>query len=385
MYAGKKDLKKVFFIIPTLGGGGAERVFLHILKNLDRSKFSPRVVLFEKKGELLSELPEDAGFTILKQDERTYKMYGTVFLKLAWRLSRLMRNEMPDIMVSFMWYTNFVTLMARILSRISSRVIVSERYGLSVSYEGRMAEFLRRMIIRFFYPKADTIIVNSRVMGIQLKEMFHIREGNIATIYNPVNINDISSMTSEDAEHIWFRENIPLITGIGRFTRQKGFNHLIRAVHTLNGDGAECRLVLLGKGPEEGNLKKLAADLGISNKVLFPGFQQNPYKYLARATVFVLSSLYEGFPNVLLEAIALGVPCVATRCPTGPDEIITDGVDGLLVPPGDHVALAEAIRKLLQDKSMRWQFAEAGRRRAQDFEVKDIVRQYEKAMEKECA
>jgi len=384
VYAGQKDVKKVVFIIPTLGGGGAERVFLHIIRNLDRSKFIPLVVLFEEKGELLSELPADIGLTILKQDAGTYKMYGTVFIKLARQLSRLMRNERPDTVVSFMWYTNFVTLIARILSRISVKVIVSERYGLAVSFEGKMVEFLRGLAIRFFYPGADMVIVNSRVMGKQLKEMFHIHEGKIAAIYNPVDINKISIMAVEDAEHAWFREHIPIITGIGRFTRQKGFDYLIKAVHRLNGDGAECRLVLLGKGPEEGNLKKLATDLGIDDKVLFPGFQQNPYKYLARATIFVLSSFYEGFPNVLLEAIALGIPSVATRCPTGPDEIITDGKNGLLVPPGDHVTLGTAIRKLLQDKSMRCQFSEAGKRRAQDFEVKNIVRQYEKTIENVC-
>ncbi len=377
-------MKKVFFIIPTLGGGGAERVFLHILKNLDRTRFNPCVVLFEKKGELLSELPFDMRLEILKKNDETYRIYGTVFFKLAHRFARFIKKERPDVIVSFMWYTNFVTLIARILSRISSKVIVSERYGLAVSFEGRMAEFLRGLAIRYFYPGADMVIANSRVMGTQLKELFHLEERKIVTIHNPVDMHKISRMAGADADYAWFREDIPIITGIGRVTRQKGFDHLIKAVQTLNDDGAECRLVLLGKGPEEGNLKRLAAELGIGDKVLFLGFQQNPYKCLARSTVFVLSSLYEGFPNALLEAIALGVPSVATRCPTGPDEIITDGVDGLLVPPGDYGALAESIRKLLQDNSMRRQFSEAGRRRAQDFEVKNIVRQYEEAVEKVC-
>ncbi len=385
MYAGQEDVKKLIFIIPTLGGGGAERVFLHILKNLDRSKFSPSVVLFEKTGDLLPELPVEIKVKILKEHDETYRMYGTVFIKLALRFSRFIKQERPDVIVSFMWYTNFVTLIAKMVSRISSKVIVSERYGFAVSFEGRIAEFLRRMIIRFFYPMADSIIVNSAAMGQQLKDTFHVQANKIATIYNPVDISKIRSLSEEEVDHPWFDQPLPIIISIGRVTRQKGFDQLIKAVKTLHDEGTACRLVILGKGPEDGNLKKLYSALGISDRVLFLGFQQNPYRYLARATIFVLSSFYEGFPNVLLEAIALGIPSVATQCPTGPDEIITDGMDGLLVPPGDHVALAEAIRKLLQDNSMRWQFSEAGKRRAQDFEVKDIVRQYEKAIEKVCA
>ncbi len=384
MHAGQKDVKKVIFIIPTLGGGGAERVFLHILKNLDRSKFTPCVVLFEKKGELLHELPVEIKLTILKEHDETCRMYGTVFIKLALRFSRFIKKERPDVIVSFMWYTNFITLIAEMINRISSKVIVSERYGFAVSFEGRMAELLRRLIIRFFYPRADTIIVNSTAMGQQLKDTFHVKVDKIATIYNPVDISTIRSLSEEEVDHPWFDQPLPIIMSIGRVTRQKGFDQLIKAVKTLHDDGAACRLVILGKGPEEGNLKKLYFDLGMSDKVLFLGFQQNPYKYLARATIFVLSSFYEGFPNVLLEAIALGIPSVATQCPTGPDEIITSGENGLLVPPGDYHALAEAIKRLLQDECLRKKFALAGRKRAQDFAVEDIVRQYEKAIETVC-
>ena len=153
----------------------------------------------------------------------------------------------------------------------------------------------------------------------------------------------------------------------------------------LAGEGIQCKLIILGEGKEKENLLKLVEKLGLNDRVSFEGFQENPYKYLARSTVFVLSSLYEGFPNVLLEAMALGIPSVATRCPTGPDEIITEGVDGVLIPPADEKAIADAIKKLLLDEDLRKRLSEAGKRRIQDFAVEKIVKQYEDAIESVCA
>ena len=120
------------------------------------------------------------------------------------------------------------------------------------------------------------------------------------------------------------------------------------------------------------NLENYTKELDISHNVVFLGFQSNPFKYLSRATVFVLSSLWEGFGNVIIEAMACGIPVISTRCPSGPDEIITNEVNGLLVPVGDMNALAKAILRLLEDESLRKRIAEAGRKRAEDFRVKLI-------------
>ncbi len=385
MHAGEKDLKRVLFVIPTLGGGGAERVFLHILRHLDRKKFSPKVVLFEKKGELLSDLPSDIEVIALKDTEGVYKTYGTVFLKLTRRISKVFRTEKPDIVLSFMWYTNFVTLLGRMLSRVRCRVVISERYSLSPSFEGKLVEFLRRMTIRLFYPRADNIIVNSKEMGRQIVKLSRVSVNKVTVIYNPVDTVRVLHLGKEKVDHPWFHDGLPIIIGIGRLSRQKGFDYLIHAIRLLAVQGKDCRLVLLGTGTEENNLKKLASDLGIAERVEILGFQQNPYLFLARSTVFVLSSLYEGFPNVLLEALALGTPSIATRCPTGPEELVTDGVNGILIPPADKHALASALEKLLSDNTLRAQLSDAGKKRSMDFSVEHIVKQYEDALEGICA
>lgn len=386
MYAGQKKMKKVFFLIPTLGGGGAERVMFYLLKSVDRSKFIPSLILFERDGELLLQLPSDINIMVLKSDKNIlWRIWGFTWFILASRFSLLAKTEKPDVVVSFMWYANLIALMARLFSRIDYRVIVSERYGLTVSYEGKLIEFLRRIIIHFIYPRSDSIIVNSKEMGRQLIQKFGIPQNKVAIIYNPIDICRVTEFSKEKVDRLWHKEKIPIIIGIGRLTPQKGFSYLIKTIHKVSEEGVPCSLIILGQGKEERELKNLVIELEMESKIFFLGFQQNPYKYLAHSSIFILSSLYEGFPNVLLEALALGKPCIATRCPTGPDEIITDEVDGLLIPPADEDALAVAIKRLLVDEELRKKLGEAGRRRAEDFKVDKIVKQYEDVIQRVCA
>jgi glycosyltransferase involved in cell wall biosynthesis len=168
--------------------------------------------------------------------------------------------------------------------------------------------------------------------------------------------------------------NVGIIVGMGRFSREKGFDLLLRAMSRVR---APARLLLLGEGRAEEKLRKLAKELGISEKVEFLGFRKNPYPVLRDATVFVLPSRYEGFPNGLAEAMALGVPCIATRCRTGPEELIADGENGLLVPVEDPETMARAIDRLLGDPELRERLGASARKSVQTYNSGEIVRQYE--------
>jgi glycosyltransferase involved in cell wall biosynthesis len=374
-------MKTIFFLVSTLEGGGAERVVLNILKHLDRKKFKPVLVLFEKKGELLPELPPDIPLETLKAGGSRYGLQWLIFFRLA----ALLKKERPEAVVSFMWYPNLISLLAKLVSGVRCRVIVSERYALSFSFEGRFTEFLRSCAIRLFYRRADVIVTNSEAMAEEFRQIYSIPGGSLAVIHNPLDIKRVRSLGKEEASHPWFHVGVPVITSSGRLTRQKGFDTLLKALKMLLSGGTVCRLMILGKGPEKERLENLAIELGIGGNVAFPGFQENPWKYVARSRLFVLPSLYEGFPNALLEAIALGVPSVATRCPTGPEEIITDGENGLLVPSADEGALAHAIQQLLLDEGLRKRLSEAGVKRSEAFSVEKIVRQYEDLIEGVCA
>ncbi|OGP76982.1 MAG: hypothetical protein A2W09_06125 [Deltaproteobacteria bacterium RBG_16_50_11] len=372
-------MKKIFFVIPTMGGGGAERVFLNILKNIDRQKFHPTLVLFEKKGEYLDLVPDDIPIFSLKGIDVKWKIFGTVFMRLAKKLAKLMVEERPDIILSFMWYTNFIALVSRWISGIRVPIAISERYSLSKSNEGLIEEYIRRVIIKYFYKYADLIIVNSEEMKSQLNNMYNIPQRKILVIYNPVDIDSIMTLSKEnDDEEV--NNEIPIIIGMGRLTPQKGFSYLIKAIYILDTHSIRCKLCILGDGQEKENLKKLTLELGIQDRVEFLGFKKNPYKYISCSNIFVLSSLYEGFPNAVLEAMILGIPVISTRCPTGPEEIIVDGVNGVLVNPGNEKELADAIRDLLEDDQRRKKIAREGLMRAQSFAVQRIVKEYEGAI-----
>jgi glycosyltransferase involved in cell wall biosynthesis len=201
-------------------------------------------------------------------------------------------------------------------------------------------------------------------------------------IYNPIVDDMLFDMSEKAVEHPWFarERKKPTILAVGRLTRQKGFSYLIEAFRQVR-NTVPARLVVIGEGQEHQRLLNLTEALEIKSDVVFLGFQTNPYRFMSRADLFVLSSLWEGLPTVLVEAMACRTPVVSTRCPSGPTEIITDKVHGLLVPPADPTALAEAIVKMLKNPEMARKMALAGRQRAEDFRVDRSVQQYEKLFE----
>jgi glycosyltransferase involved in cell wall biosynthesis len=372
-------MKKVFFVIPSMGGGGAERVFLHILRNIDRATFLPVLVLFEKKGEYLDHVPEDVKILELKETKERNILYGATFLKMAIRLSVLLKRENPDALLSFMWYTNLISIFATKIFRNKIPIIISERYSLIDSSEGFIEEQIRRAVVKYLYGYSDAAIVNSFALKEQLLLFSKMPKDKILVIYNPVDLDSVNALScSEDGKSI--SGDRPVVVGMGRLTPQKGFRYLIKAIGILNSRSVPCDCWILGEGSERARLDKLSAELGVRDRIRFLGFQRNPYRSIVCADIFVLPSLYEGFPNALLEAMALGVPVVATRCPTGPDEIIDPGRNGILVDPRDEIGLANAISELLRDDTRRNEIGKAGRERVHDFSVRNIVREYENAL-----
>jgi glycosyltransferase involved in cell wall biosynthesis len=360
------------FVIFGMQGGGAQRVVARILALLDRNRFSPSLVLFQGKGAFLSLIPPDV--TVL--DCGRYGHGG----RLAWfgNFVRFCRREDPALIVSFLWFSNLVTILARAVAGIHAGLVVSERLSVSGAREGFLEDVARRIGIFFLYRVADRVTPNSDATREQLVGRYHLSPRKVIAIPNPLDINSIVSRSLEkDALRIG--ENTPpAIVAMGRLVWQKGFDTLLRS---LPGIKHPCRLLILGEGEDEDALRALSSKLGVDNRVSFTGFLSNPYPTLSAASVFVLSSRFEGFPNALLEAMSLGVPSVSTRCPSGPEEIITDGVNGFLVPVEDPVALAGAIDRLLGDPELRSKMGCAGRESVQTLDAPNIVRRYEALFE----
>ena len=364
------DPKKILlFVIPSLVEGGAERVITNVITYLDKEKYDIYLALFEKKGPYLHQIPDYVKVYDFKKKSR----YS--FLKLILRLNRLFRKLRPNTVVSFLAYTNVVVHLAKFMAGYRFNLVTSVQTNLSLETSNARLSRIRYFLYKFLFNYANFIVVPSAGVKKDLEEKFNIIERKIKIIYTPIDLKKIMKLKEEEVKDLRIKENSFLLT-LGRLTKAKGHPYLLRAYSRINEEIHE-KFVILGRGQEEERLKSLVNELGIREHVIFLGFQKNPYKFLNKASIFVLSSLWEGFPNVLLEAMVCGVPVISTDCPSGPSEIITNGKNGILVPPADEEALAEAMLKLLKNKNLRKHFSIKGKKRAEDFRIEKILPQYE--------
>jgi len=365
--------KKILFVIPSLSGGGAERVVVNLINFLDEEKYEKWLVLFESKLDYKEKITSSVKIISLKKKTRWD------FLKLIWRLKSVIRNFKPNVVISFLFYANIITVLAKILS-FSKRfkVIICEHNYAPIYLPKSRFAVIKKILLKFTYSRADLIIAVSDSIKKALVTVFHIPEFKIKRIYNPFYLEEIERLSREDIKLDVFHEKNKILISIGRLTYQKRFDRLLRVFAEIRKKMDNVYLIILGKGELKKELQSLAEELNIDKFVYFVGFQKNPYAWLSKADVFVLTSDYEGLPNVIIEAMACGVPVVSTDCLSGPNEIITNGKNGILVPPQDEKALAEAILKVLQDDNLKSKLIEEGRKRAQDFDIHKILPQYEK-------
>lgn len=260
---------------------------------------------------------------------------------------RYVRAERPDAVLAAMPLANGIAAWAGILPGWRPRIVLTEHNAVSLAFGDLETPRYRPLMwaIRASYRFADSIVGVSKGVAERLLSVPGVRPERVHVIYNPCWTPDIVTHAAEAADHPWLGESgPPVILSAGRLEDQKDFATLIRAFARLR-QGREARLIILGEGSLRGALEAQARQLGIEDSISLPGFVRNPFSFMSRAAVFVLSSRYEGFGNVLVEAMACGTPVVSTDCPSGPSEILEDGRFGPLVPAGDFAALAAAIEQ----------------------------------------
>lgn len=369
--------KKILFVIPALRGGGVERVLVVLLRHFDRSLFEPVLIVFETLDEFPGELPEDVRIVALDAVDKRGAI-GNIRLIMA--LARNIKREAPDIICSFMEYTNHLTSLAKRIACSHAPLYLTYHSDMSQYYRpGRLrsARLIKWILRHIIYPKATKVVCVSKGVMDDLVNNWRLPRTKAIVIHNPIEIDRIKNMVLESVDHPWFRQDIPIIVACGRLAQEKNYPLLLRAFAMVNKEKTVCRLAILGQGPLKDELQSYAETLGVADSVEFMGFQKNPFKYIACSKFLVLSSDWEGFPMVIIEAMSCGTPVISTRCPSGPDESITDGLNGLLVPVDDDDALAHAMIRLLKDELLRQRLIAGGRVRAEDFNVQKIVKAYE--------
>jgi len=332
---------KVALFLPSLRGGGAERVMVNLARGFAERGLAVDLVLARAEGPYLAEVPSSVRAVDLGARRVLYALPG---------LLRYLRRERPHAMLSALNHANVVAIWAWLLSGVETRLVVSEHSTLSRSTEN--ASSLRRrfipLLIKRFYPRTDAVVTVSRGVAEDLVAQTRLPAEKVKVIYNPVVTPELFAKAEEPLDHPWFRPGEPpVIVGVGRLTAAKDFPTLLRAFALVRQD-RPARLVILGEGEDRPELETLVRELGVERDVALPGFVDNPYKYMKRAAVFVLSSQWEGFGMVLVEAMALGTPVVSTDCPSGPAEILEGGKWGRLVPVGKPGQLAGAIMAVLK-------------------------------------
>ena len=330
---------KIAIFLMDLGGGGAERVMVNLARGfLDRG-MDIDLVLVKAEGPYLSQLPPNIKVIALDCDRLITSLPALI---------KYLRKERPSVLMSALEDTNLVALWARKLSNVSTQVIVTVHNNLSL--ESKNSTKLKRRLVpqfvKIFYPWADKIVAVSKGVANDLIQM-GLPSQKVFAIYNPIVTTELKEKLKEKLTHPWFLlGQPPVIIGVGRLTKQKDFSTLIHAFALVRKQKM-ARLLILGDGEEREILESLVKKLGLTEDVDLMSFVPNPYIYMAKAAVLVLSSAWEGFGNVLVESMISGTAVVSTNCESGPAEILANGKYGKLVSVGNAGEMAQAILETL--------------------------------------
>lgn len=330
---------KVAVFMQDFAGGGAERVMLSLVSGLIESGDDVDLLVFRKEGPYLPDVPPQVRIVDL----------GTGFPGSIRPLIRYLRQERPKALLSALNQPNVVAGWARRFSGTAVRTVITVHNTLSVEAATGKSLRLKLMpfFVRAFYPWADEIVTVSKGVADDMRDTVGVRAKNVQVIYNPVVSGQLLEKARADVDHPWFAPGEPpVVLSVGRLTAQKDFSTLLKAFAKVR-TRTPARLIILGQGDERAALESEVDSLGLNDDVAMPGFVDNPFAYMAKSAVFVLSSRFEGLPTVLIEALASGARVVSTNCPSGPDEILAGGKYGKLVPVGDPSAMADAICETL--------------------------------------
>ena len=384
------------FVIPYLGGGGAETVVLNLTAEMIRRGNRVDIVLLQPEVQrrvpegvrlfAAADRPDGAaskasveGVPVSPTSKlsdwlrlaKTLKMDplclpSARLARQARTIASYMEREEPDCVLPNVPRATLATLLARRLA-LRPPPVAPIMHNLVRRHRHRRRQ-------RHLAGDTAHFIGVSHGISANVAAAAGIPRDSVTTIYNPVVTPGIDAKVSRPPDHPWLRDGgVPVVLGAGRMTNQKDFPTLIRAFARLVRQ-RPARLIILGEGPLRQELEGLAQDLGIDDRVSFPGWVDNPFALMSRASLFVLSSIHEGLPTVLVEAMACGCPCVSTDCPSGPAEILEDGRYGPLVPVDDEAALAEAMGKVLDEPPD----AKVLRQRAADFSPERAADAYER-------
>jgi N-acetylgalactosamine-N,N'-diacetylbacillosaminyl-diphospho-undecaprenol 4-alpha-N-acetylgalactosaminyltransferase len=376
---------RLLIFINTLQSGGAERVVSLLLGHL-KDDFEIHLALYSNIIEY--EIPPE--IKLLNLQEPLVQDKTIRFLKLpwiSWKVYRYCKKNQINISVAFLYRPCYINALMKSFWGYKGHVIMCERTHQTTMQQSHSAIYrmFSKFMVMFSYKRADLVLANSYAMQTDLIENFKIKTP-VRVIYNPIDLHFIKTHVNEEPGYV-FEKDVFHFVNVGGFRKEKNHLLLIQAFFILK--HLPCKLLIVGGGVMEEELKQKVHDLGLMEKISFCGFDQNPFKYVSRSGCFVLSSDVEGFPNVLIEALACGKPVISTDCSSGPRELLAPATDlhhrainnyeigeyGILTPVNDVSTLAAAMKKMYEDRELRSRFESKAAGRAEQFDV-DEIKQY---------
>jgi len=301
-------------------------------------------------------------------------------LTFAMRLRKIIRKENPSRVLSFLYYPNIVAYLS--LYRLKIPFVLSERSNHRLYLGSSFKHRIWRVILAVAYRKAFRIVTVSEGVRRFIADDFRINPSKIEVIYNGIDFEALDRLKKEPLDDFVFKKELKYILAAGSLVKAKNYPLLIESFRILAGRHNDIRLLILGAGSLEKDLKQKVKDFKLEEKVTFLGYSENPYRYMAAATCYVLSSDWEGFPNSLLEAMYVNGHVVSTDCPTGPSEIISHGTDGLLCEPGNPVQLADAVEKMCYNEEFRQMVYTNSRQKILKFGEAKMIARYRELLTK---
>lgn len=372
--------KRILFYIGTLEGGGAERVLIELLKNLNRDKYLLYIALNRPQGFFFDHIPPDVKVldrsSLYKDNSKLFKRY--------FGLSSVIRENKIELAMGFLPGANRSLLRSRLFTPGSIKMVINEQNNpsyISSADRSLLKEKLEQVEMAFYYPKADGMVVASNGLKEYFMDAMNIHAKKIDVIYNMIDPAGLQKRAIEPISDFNLHDSRKTIVAAGRLTEQKAYDDMLEVFNKVNAE-VPARLIILGEGSDREQIEKKIRKLSLEDSVTMPGFVDNPFAYMSRADLYLSTSRWEGFHLTIAEAMACGTVPVATDCDYGPREIITDGINGRLLPVGDVAGLSDCIIELLQNQELRNRMSVQAKKRAEDFNTESIVHEYESLIDR---
>ncbi len=369
-----KQKRKILFVIPSIEAGGAERVLCTVVAALNKDKYEIGLVLFNEPSasELIAKLNINKIYYLPKRHKLD-------FFLLICKLISITSTIKPDVVISSLMYTNIINVFHSFFLKYSPKIVLWEHNVPINSLRSENFSFLKKFIISKFYNKADKIIVVSAEIANEFIKHYQVQPEKITIIYNPIDINEICSQINSDSV-VMSKVSAPNLIAVGRLEGAKRFDRLLNIICLAKEKLPRIKLFIAGRGTLEVDLMRLSKELGIEDNVVFLGFRKDIFSLIASADIFILTSDYEGFPMVLLEAMVCKTPIISSNF-KGANELIKDGENGFLINKDRIDDYVDAIINLTQDPELRNQVITNASVGVQRFTTSQLIKDYERLFE----